>query len=268
MIGLAVLVGEAVAISTVPVNLNTLMGYLTGFFIAGFSMVINDIMDLKVDEANKADRPLVQGSANLMGAKVLAGIMLTLGLFASAYSGANTFLIAVAFAGIASIYNWKLKERGFSGNLAVASSMAIPFIYGGVLVGTFVNPLLNMMTLTAFQAGVGREVVKGIEDKEGDALRNVRSVARSKGVTFASYLGATFFLSAVMTSIIPIILTGTTIAYLLIIGMTDVLFVYLSFFIITKHGREEAHTTKKLALIGMLMGLIGFIIEGVIGGMT
>ena len=267
MIGLAVLVGEAVAISTIKLDGVTLVGYLTGVFIAAFSMVINDVLDFQVDKANGAKRPLVVGSVTMSGAKVLAVVLLASGLASSAYAGLATFAIAAAFAAVATLYNWKLKERGFSGNLAVALSMMIPFIYGGVMVeGLKWNPLLDMMALTAFLAGVGREVVKGITDVEGDALRNVRSIARARGERLAGGVGAAFFLAAVGTSLVPPLVLRTSLFYDVVIGATDVLFVGLAAFVIMKNGKEDAREAKRLALVGMLTGMVGFILQGLLGG--
>jgi len=73
MIGLAVLVGEAVATSTVRLDATTVMGFLTGVFITGFSMIINDVLDFEVDKANAARRPLVMGTVRLGGAEAMAG---------------------------------------------------------------------------------------------------------------------------------------------------------------------------------------------------
>jgi geranylgeranylglycerol-phosphate geranylgeranyltransferase len=267
MIGLAVLVGEAVAISTIRLDAVTFAGYLTGVFIAAFSMVINDMLDFQVDRANGAKRPLVVGSVTMSGAKVLAVVLLAAGLAASAYSGVATFAIAAAFAVIATLYNWKLKERGFSGNVAVALSMMIPFIYGGVMTeGLRWNPLLDMMALTAFLAGVGREVVKGITDVEGDSLRDVRSIARTGGERLAGAVGAAFFLAAVGTSLVPPLILKTSVFYDVVIGATDVLFVGLAVFVIMKNGKEEARRAKRFALVGMMTGMVGFILQGLLGG--
>lgn len=268
MIGLAVLVGEAVATSTVRLDATTVMGFLTGVFITGFSMIINDVLDFEVDKANAARRPLVMGTVRLGGAEAMAGGTLILGLSASLYTGLTTFTVAAVFAGVATLYNWKLKERGFSGNVAVALSMMIPFIYGGVLVeGWTWNPLLYAMGLTAFFAGVGREVIKGIVDVEGDSLRNVRSLARVRGSRRAAHVGAIFFLLAVSTSLVPPLMAKTSWAYYIVIGATDVLFIYLGVFVVKWHGREDARRVKKLALVGMFTGMVGFILEGLLRGL-
>ena len=60
MIGLAVIVGVVISGVTVE-SYRILCGFLTGFFISSYSMVINDYFDLDVDRINAPNRPLVKG---------------------------------------------------------------------------------------------------------------------------------------------------------------------------------------------------------------
>jgi len=262
MIGFAVLVGEAVASSRLPLNFMSLLGFLTGFCITAFSMIINDIFDVDVDRANRSDRPIASGIIDLKSAWGYSLAFLVAGLVSSALSGMITFLIASGFAALSTLYNYKLKEIGLPGNISVALSMTIPFIYGGILVGKGLNLLLDMMALTAFLAGVGREVIKGITDVEGDAIRNVKSIARTKGVQAASRLGGLLFLMAVLTSQVPTLMGSVGLPYLAVIGTTDAIFIFLAAYIIADSRR--AMVVKRVALFGMLLGLIGFILQGIL----
>jgi len=262
MIGFAVLVGEAVASSSLPLNFRSLLGFLTGFCITAFSMIINDIFDADVDKANRSDRPIASGIIGIRSAWGYSLVFLAAGLLSSTMTGTVTFLIASGFAALSTLYNYKLKETGLLGNISVALSMTIPFVYGGILVGKGLNLLLDMMALTAFLAGVGREVIKGITDVEGDAIRNVKSIARTKGVKAASVLGGLLFLMAVLTSQVPTLMGNVGLAYLAVIGATDAIFIFLAAYIIADSRR--AKMVKRMALFGMLLGLIGFILQGIL----
>jgi geranylgeranylglycerol-phosphate geranylgeranyltransferase len=262
MIGFAVLVGATVASSGFPVRTSSLFGFLTGFAVTAYSMVINDIFDEKVDRANRSSRPIATGQIRASRARWYAAAYLVVGLGSSALTGWLTLLIAAAFALLSTLYNWKLKESGLPGNMAVALSMTIPFIYGGLLVGVLIHPLLDAMALTAFFAGVGREVIKGITDVEGDAVRNVRSIARVRGARVASMVGAGLFLVAVLTSQIPALLGRVGIPYITLIAVTDVIFILLSAAIL--RDSNNAGRVKTGALFGMLLGLFGFILQGLL----
>jgi hypothetical protein len=54
--------------------------------------------------------------------------------------------------------------------------------------------------------------------------------------------------------------------YDLVIGATDLLFVGLAIFVIRSYSREDAHRAKTLALLGMFTGMVGFILQGLLGG--
>jgi geranylgeranylglycerol-phosphate geranylgeranyltransferase len=261
MIGFAVIVGEFVSRPphiSVP---QSALGFLTGFFICAYSMVVNDVYDIEVDRVNQPDRPLPSGRLSLSLANRLSMTMLLLGIAASVLSlSIAAVAIALLYAFLSWLYNSRAKQAGLPGNLIVASSLAIPFIYGGVVGGGDVlGSLLLMMAFTAFSAGVGREVVKAMSDTEGDKKRGIRSVAMTRGLRAASAVGAVFFLLAVVTSWLPLILRLADTFYQLGVLVPDAIFVYLAASIIARPTAKNAHRVKTVALAGMLAGLIVFI---------
>ncbi|MEM3684938.1 MAG: hypothetical protein QXT39_04675, partial [Conexivisphaerales archaeon] len=60
--------------------------------------------------------------------------------------------------------------------------------------------------------------------------------------------------------LIPIVEGLAELPYYVIIGITDMLFIYLSIRIIG-HSSSAARV-KRMALMGMLLGLIGYILQG------
>ena len=58
MIGFAVIVGEFVSKPSHISALPTVFGFLTGFFVCAYSMVVNDIYDVAVDVVNQPRRPI------------------------------------------------------------------------------------------------------------------------------------------------------------------------------------------------------------------
>ncbi len=261
MIGLAVLVGEFVSKpSQIPV-LISVFGYLTGFFVCAYSMVVNDYYDVDVDRVNQPDRPLPSGRISLGGAYGLSVLVLLLGLaFATLTRNLVAVLIASLYAFLSWLYNSRAKKAGLIGNFIVASSLAIPFIYGGVISGgSAFSSLLLLMALTAFFAGVGREVVKTIADTSGDAKRGIRSIAITYGLRQASWVGAALFLLAVGTSWLPLILRLANQVYEVGVLVPDLIFAYLAIAIVRRPDAGNALVVKRVALVGMLVGLFVFI---------
>ncbi|MDG7008694.1 MAG: geranylgeranylglycerol-phosphate geranylgeranyltransferase [Nitrososphaerota archaeon] len=261
MIGFAVVVGAFVSRPAVVSLTQLTLGFLTGFFICAYSMVVNDVYDLEVDKVNRPERPLPSGQVTVKGATALSYAALALGLGCAALSFNVLALgIASAYAFLSWLYNSRAKKTGLAGNLIVASSLAIPFVYGGAVTGgAIAGSLLVLMALTAFFSGVGREVVKAMADVEGDAKREVNSVARSRGLAFASWVGAAFFILAVLTSWVPLLTGLANEVYTLGVAVPDAVFLYLAVAIVLRHEPASAYRVKNIALAGMTVGLLVFI---------
>lgn len=263
MIGFAVIIGAFVSRPPSVSAVQLTLGFLTGFFLCAYSMAVNDVYDLEVDKVNRPDRPIPSGKVSAWGASRLSYVMLVAGMACALLSSSPLAIaIAAAYAFLSWLYNRRAKQTGIAGNLIVASSLAIPFIYGGAVSGGSIGgSILLMMALTAFFSGVGREVVKAMADVDGDAKRNVNSVARSRGLGFASVVGALFFVLAVVTSWVPLLtgLASNHPVYTYGVVAPDAIFAYLAVAIVARHEPASAYRVKRIALAGMTVGLLVFI---------
>ena len=261
MIGFAVIVGAFVSKPPTLPAVQLALGFFTGFFICAYSMAVNDVYDLEVDRINRPDRPIPSGRITAGQASRLSLLTLALGLACSVLSfNPLAVIIALAYALISWFYNFRAKRTGLPGNLIVGSSLAIPFIYGGAVSGGSIGgSLLLMMAFTAFFSGVGREVVKSMADVEGDAKRQVNSLARTRGLASASGFGALFFLLAVLTSWVPLFTGLANQLYTYGVIIPDIIFAYLAVAIVARHDAKSAYRVKRIALGGMTVGLLVFI---------
>ncbi len=261
MIGFAVIVGAFVSKPPSIPWLQLALGFFTGLFLCAYSMSVNDVYDLEVDRINRPDRPIPSGKISVRQASALSLVMLVAGLACAFLSFLLlAIVIALGYAFLSWLYNAWAKRTGLPGNLIVASSLAIPFIYGGAVSGGSIGgSLLLMMALTAFFSGVGREVVKSMADVEGDAKREVSSIARTRGLGFASGVGALFFLLAVLTSWVPLVTGLANQVYTYGVIVPDVIFVYLAAAIVVRNDPKSAYRVKRIALAGMTVGLLVFV---------
>jgi geranylgeranylglycerol-phosphate geranylgeranyltransferase len=261
MIGFAVIVGEFVSKPAQIQVLPSVLGFLTGFFVCAYSMAVNDIYDVEVDRVNQPGRPIPSGRLSPGAARRLSQATLLAGMACSVLSlSLAAVVIAGVYAFLSWLYNARAKQAGLAGNLIVASSLAIPFIYGGVVArGDLASSLLVLMALTAFFSGVGREVVKAMADTEGDEKRHVRSVAISAGMGTAAKVGGAFFVLAVVTSWVPLLAGMANPIYTYSVAVPDIIFAYLAVSIATRGDAANARRVKSAALLGMLVGLFVFI---------
>ena len=269
MVGFAVIVGIVVTSNDYLriISYTSLFGFLTGFFISSFSMVSNDLYDLKVDRINQPERPLPSGRVSTSNAKALCILFLTSGLLASLPLGAIDFLIASLFAFIGWYYNYSGKKLGLFGNSLVALSLAIPYIFGSFSIGIYSLNLGYLLAITSFFAGMGREVLKGIADVEGDKVRKVKTMAISQGIESAKKTSAALFVFAVLSSSFPIIfglLGKALVTYIVLIAIPDAIFLVLAAKVLTLKAESDSLKYKSVALIGMMTGLLAYFISGII----
>ncbi|MEM1579296.1 MAG: UbiA family prenyltransferase [Archaeoglobaceae archaeon] len=257
MYGLAVLIG--VLLSKTDFDLEkAFLGFFVAVFLQASAFAMNDYLDYEVDIANKrTDRPLVRGEIDKKTALALSIAFFPLGIFLAFLISINALLFALAVVFFGYLYNLKLKELGFPGNVYIAFTMAAPFIFGGII--SKMNESVLILALIAFLSGLGREIMKGIEDVEGDALRNVKSIARVYGIKSAAKLAAILFVLSVFLSFLPPLLIPEylDVKYILPVLFTD--FVLISVIFRVQKSPEKVSRYRKDTLFAMLIGLIAFL---------
>ncbi|MFP3223040.1 MAG: UbiA family prenyltransferase [Nitrososphaeria archaeon] len=260
--GLGVIIG---AVLENYYNLQVLfMGFLVGFFITAYSMIINDYYDIEIDRINAPNRPLVSGKINTRTALTLAAVLLISGLTISALLNALSFVIAALFAIISYLYSWKFKRSGLAGNFLVASSMAIPFIYGSIISMRF-NPVPFILAGVAFFAGTSREIIKGISDAEGDMKKGVRTLTITRGAKRASIYAFIFMIVAVILSFFPLIYFRFWYVYLILILIVDFYMIKYTYGLVKNPNGNKAIYVKNRILLLMFGALCVFLVSGVLG---
>ncbi|MFH0897252.1 MAG: UbiA family prenyltransferase [Candidatus Bathyarchaeota archaeon] len=263
MMGLAVLIGEVVAYRTLYL-FPSFLGFVTAFTLTAASMVLNDYWDRAVDSINTPDRPIASGLIPTKSALVYAFILMAIGLLSAFLTWVITFLLAIVSLSISLFYSYNGKKWGLIGNFFVSICIAIPLFYGGFLNGE-INldfgklRILIFFDLMVFLANTGREVNKGIADIEGDKTRGIRTVAIRFGSKDAAILAMVFYLSAVVLSVFPWLLSLTSWIYLPLVVVADLGFAMSSFILLSNHSKESAVKVKKMVMIWMVVGLLAFV---------
>ena len=263
MIGLAVVVGIAIGSPDMLFSRLTIYGFITGFSISSYSMIINDIYDIEIDKVNQPERPLAKQIISINSALSLSLILLLIGLTSSLLISYYNIIITAIFSILSWFYNIWGKKQGIIGNSIVASSMSIPFIFGGVITGN-ISLLVWSISLIAFLSGMGREIIKTIADIEGDKIKGIKSVSIKFGSRNAMLIACGFILISIIISFIPIYLNLIQIYYIPLLIMTDLILLYSIFIISKNYSKSESLKVKKLILYAMLFGLITFLANSMI----
>lgn len=121
--GICIVAGQIIVLQGLPSIVIGILGFLTGFFIAGAAMVTNDYFDIEVDRINHPQRPLPSGRISINEILILTGLFTFAGFITAAILGLVTLIFAVLVWIIAISYNWKFKENGLWGNMMVGFSV-------------------------------------------------------------------------------------------------------------------------------------------------
>jgi len=240
-----------------------LIGSLIGLILEMGTFALNDYFNIEEDRINAPHRPLVSGIIKPTHALIFSIITIILGL--TLVLLLNLSLVTVVYVTILLdiMYNALLKKRGFIGNIIVAYSTAIPFVYGALLFEN--NPAalpieIYLFTLVAFLATLGREVIKGIVDFEGDKKAGIKTIAITYGKKIAAYI-STFTISiAIILSFLALAFIENKLLYLVFILPTDYVFISSLRKLLKNYDKkDEVEKVRKMTLAGMGLGIISFI---------
>jgi geranylgeranylglycerol-phosphate geranylgeranyltransferase len=268
MLVIAVIAGEVIALGAngiVPSALVIALSIITPVFVSMGSFAINDYYDVKADRANKRmDRPLVNGSLTRKGALQIALISFAIGVLASLFINAYAFVIALVFAVLAILYSYKLKDKLLIGNIYIAFSMVIPFIYGNYVVSTMLRANIVLISIIIFLAGAAREIHGMIRDYKGDATaRKSENLLYHVGQNRSAQLAAVLYIEAIMVSIYMFFFTppfAFNLVYIVPIIITDIALAYIAYgYIVDKKSRGFYSLSRNLSLAVMALSLLAFL---------
>lgn len=228
---------------------------LAVFLVTSAGNIINDIMDIETDKVNHPTRPLVKGEITVKQATYGAAILFIVPILTSAFYISYFAAIVVLIADALLVgYEKFLKKRGISGNITISILVGLIFIFGGIAVSS----LLKMIILfgMASLANLSREIIKDIEDMEGDVDRI--TFPKRYGIKNAMILAALSVLIAVSLSYLPYYLGIFSIYYAIVVILSDALFI-ISLSVMSKNP-ERSQSISKYA---MIVGLISFAVGGI-----
>jgi geranylgeranylglycerol-phosphate geranylgeranyltransferase len=260
--GFAVIVGGVLSRSyTLSFFLpNLAYGFITGFTLTGGSMAANDYYDREIDSINEPTRPIPSGLMEPREALALASILAIVGFAAASLTGIFSLVIAAFSWAILMAYTTVGKRTGLLGNFLVSTCVAIPFVYGSVVVTNAIQLTVLFFVLMVFLSNTGREITKGIVDIEGDRNKGVKTLAVRLGAKSAAVAASAFYLSATLLTPIPVLLGIVSFWFIPIVAITDIGLLGSSIALLKYHSRENARRIKRIVLLWFVVGLLAFLV--------
>ncbi|WP_296881061.1 UbiA family prenyltransferase [uncultured Methanobrevibacter sp.] len=254
-----------VAIIDRSFTLPTILAMLAVFFETAAGNVINDYFDYQIDLINKPERPIPSGRISLNAGKNYGYLLFLLGTICGLLISLLTgnwipFIIVLIADVVLYLYAYKLKATPLIGNLAVGFMTGFGFVFAGFSLN---NPNIIMISMYlgffAFVMTTARELVKDIEDMEGDKAEGARTLPILYGEKITAILAS--ILIIVDCALCPLLYYINIFGfyYLMVIAVAVILFIYSAILIIRNQDRTTAAKVSKYLKIGMLIAFVAFI---------
>ena len=196
----AVVAGSFIAAGNniVDFQIEILIASISAMMLVGGGNALNDYNDRESDKKNHPNRPIPAGLISAENTLLYSQFLLGGGLLVVLFGLANKLPFIIALIGTITLisYENRLKALGMSGNIAVGFMSGAVFLFAGMVVND-PGPTLWMFGL-AFLATISREIIKDIQDLEGDKDRF--TLPARIGISKSLIVAGTILITAVLLS--------------------------------------------------------------------
>ncbi len=265
MAGVSAAIGTLIASFTLNMLFpaDALYVFVAVFFITGAGNTINDVFDAEIDKINKPHRPIPSGAIRKKDALYFSILLFVAGILTASFirPPEAELPIALYIAAINSLilieYARTLKRTPFFGNLAVGYLTGSTFLFGGAVFGIVGLWSVGVLFMLSMFATLGREIVKDIEDIEGDKTVGADTLPIRIGARKSAYAAAFFGMVAMLLSPLPFMMNMVSLGYILIVGVADAVFIVA---IIHMLHNNDPVASSRYFKIAMMVALLAFVI--------
>jgi len=226
------------------------------FIFTGAGNAINDYVDYKIDAINKPNRPIPSGRISLKSAAIYSITLFVIATIMALIIGIIPGIIVILSAVLMFLYAYKLKTSCLVGNLTIAFLTGFCFIFAGVVLDTFFVSIF--LGFYAFLMTMAREIVKDMEDIEGDSAEGATTFPIRFGMKASSILAALFMILASLTSPVLFFIGIFNIIYLVVLIFAIILFLACAISILKDQSHENNESVSKRIKIGMAIVFLAF----------
>jgi len=245
-------IGAFVSAGGIEAHRRVSAAVLATLFAVAAGNAINDYFDREVDAINNPERPIPRGAVSPRGARAFSillfcgaiGVALLLPVLAIAIAAVN-LLALVAYTEV-------FKGTPGAGNALVAYLGGSTFLFGGAAIGN-VDPVVVLFALAALSTFT-REVIKDVEDLEGDRAEGLVTLPVAIGERRALLVGTAALVVAVLASPVPYLRDTFGLAYLALVVPADAVMLYAASAGFRNPGRGQS-----LLKYGMFLAAAAFV---------
>ncbi|WP_458206290.1 geranylgeranylglycerol-phosphate geranylgeranyltransferase [Haladaptatus sp. NG-SE-30] len=259
--GVLTFIGAFVAggVFTDPKPVQVAAAVLATWFATGAGNAINDYFDRDIDRINAPERPIPRGAVSPRGALVFSTMLflgavvavLTLPLLALGIAAINLLALVA--------YTKMFKGLPGVGNAVVAYLGGSTFLFGSAAVATGDLGAATILFLLAALSTFTREVIKDVEDMEGDREEGLNTLPLAIGARPAIAIGAALLVAAVIASPLPYLWGTFGLPYLAVVIPADAIMLYAAY-----ESRDDPTAGQNHLKYGMFLAAIAFVVGRVV----
>ena len=214
---------------------------------------INDYCDYNIDQINRPRRPLPSGRIQRLHALIFAIVLIAIGIWLGTLINRTAtgiaILVSVALVG----YAFWLKRTPFVGNLVVSGLTSVTFVSGGVAIDSVQGTLVP--AIFAFLFTTAREIIKDIEDREGDLKNSVKTLSiLNPRLAVGTALG--FIALVIVFSPVPYLFGWYSWHYLFVVVLgVDLVLIGLAIRLLRDASRESCASIQRWMKWDIFVGL-------------
>jgi geranylgeranylglycerol-phosphate geranylgeranyltransferase len=237
-------------------TLEALMAAVVVFIVTGAGNSINDYFDHKIDAINKPERPIPSGKISLKTALIYSISLFLVGIILAFSINFLLGMIAFLSSILMIFYARDLKTKCLIGNLSISFLTGLCFVFGGIAVGQIMVSVY--LGFYAFLMTMAREIVKDMEDMEGDREEGATTLPLVYGTRTSSVVAAFFMIIASLTSPVLYLLGIFNLFYLVILTVAIIVFVSSAISILKDQSLENNRKISKKIKMGMGIVFLAF----------
>jgi geranylgeranylglycerol-phosphate geranylgeranyltransferase len=235
-----------------------LLAALTGALVSSGANAINDSFDIDIDRVNRPNRPLPRGVLLQSDARRMWLIVSITAIGMNLLINSTALLISVFAVILLYYYSSRLKRTVLAGNLVIGLMTGMAFIYGGAVVGNMERAVVP--AVFAFLVNLARELIKDIEDVEGDRKEDAVTLPVKYGVKPTLVLATASLLVLIGVTLAAAKYSLYHYAFVYVVLGADLLILISVVLMWMNYSSANMRRVSMILKISMVVGLLSIIV--------
>jgi 4-hydroxybenzoate polyprenyltransferase len=232
---------------------------LAVLFVAAAGYVVNDIFDIEEDIINKPEKRIIAKHISLRSGHIFYFILLAFSMLCGFMTGLTMGFLCVVINLLLYFYASDLKGSNLWGNLLVSFMNGMVVFTAGWGVYKIADGFFAEYALMAFLITLAREIVKDIEDIEGDKTRDYETFPLVYGINKAVWLSMAVLTVLNVLCILLMVLAAKLWLSIFMVVLVIAPVFYSYYLLLSASEKQDFSRLQKFMKLLMITGLLSVV---------